>query len=133
MTNKFNFTLSLIISNLVLLGQTTDISKVTSIEKDIVYLKLDSSLFSGVVKEFYPNKVRKLSAHYKDGYHHGKYKKWHNNHRIYIVDNYKNGYKHGVCKKTDVNGKKIIKKKYLFGELLWEKDYMPVVPIESYY
>ena len=62
-----------------------------------------------------------------------KFKRWHNNHRIYVLDKYKNGYKHGTCKKVDVKGKKINKRKYLFGELLWEKDYMPVVPIESYY
>ena len=97
------------ISNLILCGQAIIITEVTSLEKDIVYLKSDSSLFSGVTKEFYSNNSIKLSAHYKDGYKHGKFKRWHNNHRIYILDKYKNGYKHGTCKKVDVKGKKINK------------------------
>lgn len=121
------------ISNLIFYSQAIIITELTSIQKDIVYLKSDSSLFSGVTKEFYPNNSIKLAAHYKEGYKHGKFKRWHKNHRIYILDNYRNGYKHGVCKKLDVKGKKINKRKYFNGELMWEKDYMPVVPIESYY
>ena len=133
MFSKFSIISLSLISNLISYSQAIIITEVTSIDKDIVYLKSDSSLFTGMTKEFYPNNSIKLAAHYKEGYKHGKFKRWHKNHRIYILDNYRNGYKHGVCKKLDVKGKKINKKKYFNGELMWEKDYVPVVPIESYY
>ena len=77
MFNKFSIISLSLISTLISYSQAIIITEVTSIEKDIVYLKSDSSLFNGLTKEFYPNNSIKLAAHYKEGYKHGKFKRWH--------------------------------------------------------
>ena len=109
-------------------SQTYTLEEISEIKNEVVYLQKDSSLFTGKVKDYYPNGYIKLSARFKEGYRQGKFIKWHSNHRKFLFEHYKNGYKHGICKKVDINGRLMYRKKYHLGEMLWEKDFVPVAP-----
>ena len=122
----------LILVNFSIFSQSITLEEITDIKNEIVYLKKDSSLFTGKVKDYYPNGYIKLSANFKEGYRNGKFTKWHNNHRKFLFEHYKYGYKHGICKKVDINGRLMYRKKYQLGEMLWEKDFVPVIPSEHH-
>ena len=113
-------------------SQAHTLDEMTDINNEVVYLKTDSSLFTGKVKDYYPNGYIKLSAHFNEGYRHGRFIKWHSNHRKFLFEHYKNGYKHGICKKVDINGRLMYRKKYHLGEMLWEKDFIPVTPSDHH-
>ena len=109
-------------------SQTSALEEITDINNEVVYLKIDSSLYTGKVKDYYPNGYVKLSANFKEGYRKGRFIRWHSNHRKFLFEHYKNGYKHGISKKVDINGRLMYRKKYHLGEMLWEKDFVPVLP-----
>ena len=112
-----------IFSSTLLYSQNIPLSKVTNIEKDTVYSKIDISLFSGIVTDFFENGNIKIYAEFKDGIKNGEFKEWHSNGQIIYSGEFINGKKNGVFEKNDIYGKKLTKTKYSLDIVLWEKDY----------
>tara|TARA_B110001452_G_scaffold257853_1_gene252433 strand:+ start:2853 stop:3239 length:387 start_codon:yes stop_codon:yes gene_type:complete len=112
-----------ILSSILLHSQNIPLSKVTNIEKDTVYSKIDIGLISGIVTDFFKNGNIKIFIEFKDGLRNGEYKEWHSNGQIIYSGEFLNGKKNGVFEKNDIYGKKLTKIKYNQDIVLWEKDF----------
>ena len=123
MSNKISSFLISIFFSTILYSQNIPLSDVTNIEKDTVYSKIDISLISGVVTDFFKNGNIKIYAEFKDGLRNGEYKEWHSNGQIIYSGEFLNGKKNGVFEKNDIYGKKLLKVKYDRNIILWEKDF----------
>lgn len=120
---KITFFLASIFSSTILCSQNIHLSKVTNIEKDTVYSKIDIGLISGVVTDFFENGNIKIYAEFKDGIRNGEFKEWHSNGQIIYSGEFINGKRNGVFITNDIYGKKLSKIKYNLDIVLWEKDY----------
>ena len=120
---KTTFFLASILSSNLLYCQNIPLSKVTNIERDTVYSRIDVGLISGIVTDFFENGNNKIYAEFKDGLRNGEFKEWHSNGQIIYSGEFLNGKKNGVFEKNDIYGKKLSKTKYKLGIVLWEKDY----------
>ena len=117
------FFLALLFISTPFYSQNIPLSKVTNIEKDTVYSKIDVGLISGVVTDFFENGNIKIYAEFKDGLKDGEFKKWHSNGQIIYSGEFVNGKKNGVFEKNDIYGKKLSKIKYNQDIVVWEKDF----------
>ena len=120
---KSTLFVTLILFSTPLYSQNIPLSKVTNIEKDTVYSKIDVGLISGVVTDFFENGNIKIYAEFKDGIRNGEFKEWHSNGQIIYSGKFINGKKNGVFEKNDIYGKKLSKTKYNLDIVLWEKDF----------
>ena len=120
--------LASIFSSNLLYSQNIPLNKVTNIEKDTIYSKVDVGLVSGVVTDFFENGNIKIYAEFKDGLRNGEFKKWHSNGQIIYSGKFINGKKNGVFIKNDIYGKKLSKAKYKQDIILWEKDFTEKYP-----
>jgi antitoxin component YwqK of YwqJK toxin-antitoxin module len=123
MLYKITFLLALLFISNPFFSQNIPLSKVTNIEKDTVYSKIDVGLISGVVTDFFDNGNIKIYAEFKDGLKDGEFKKWHSNGQIIYSGDFVNGKKKGIFKENDIYGKKLSKIKYNLDIVLWEKDF----------
>lgn len=117
------FFLSLFFSFTLFYSQNIPLNKVTNIERDTIYSKVDVGLVTGVVTDFFQNGNIKIYAEFKDGLRNGEFKKWHSNGQITYSGKFINGKKNGVFIKNDIYGKKLSKAKYKQDIILWEKDF----------
>ena len=120
---KITFFLGSIFSSTILYSQNIPLIKVTNIEKDTVYSKIDIGLISGVVTDFFENENIKIYAEFKDGIRNGEFKEWHSNGQIIYSGEFINGKRNGVFITNDIYGKKLSKIKYNLDIVLWEKDF----------
>ena len=120
---KIIFLLATIFSFTLFYSQNIPLNKVTNIERDTIYSKVDVGLVTGVVADFFENGNIKIYAEFKDGLRNGEFKKWHSNGQITYSGKFINGKKNGVFIKNDIYGKKLSKAKYKQGIILWEKDF----------
>ena len=123
MLYKIIFFLATTFSFTLFCSQNIPISKVTNIERDTIYSKVDVGLVTGVVTDFFENGNIKIYAEFKDGLRNGEFKKWHSNGQITYSGKFINGKKNGVFIKNDIYGKKLSKAKYKQDIILWEKDF----------
>ena len=105
------FFLCFILSFTLFYSQNIPLNKVTNIERDTIYSKVDVGLVTGLVTDFFQNGNIKIYAEFKDGLRNGEFKKWHSNGQITYSGKFINGKKNGVFIKNDIYGKKIIKGK----------------------
>ena len=117
------FFLCFILSFTLFYSQNIPLNKVTNIERDTIYSKVDVGLVTGLVTDFFQNGNIKIYAEFKDGLRNGEFKKWHSNGQITYSGKFINGKKNGVFIKNDIYGKKLSKAKYKQGIILWEKDF----------
>ena len=117
------FFLYFILSLTLFYSQNIPLNKVTNIERDTIYSKVDVGLVTGVVTDFFQNGNIKIYAEFKNGLRNGEFKKWHSNGQITYSGKFINGKKNGVFIKNDIYGKKLSKAKYKQGIILWEKDF----------
>ena len=117
------FFLYFILSLTLFYSQNIPLNKVTNIERDTIYSKVDVGLVTGVVTDFFQNGNIKIYAEFKNGLRNGEFKKWHSNGQITYSGKFINGKKNGVFIKNDIYGKKLSKVKYKQGIILWEKDF----------
>ena len=108
-------------------SQNIPLNKVTNIERDTIYSKVDVGLVTGVVADFFDNGNIKIYAEFKDGLRNGEFKKWHSNGQIIYSGEFINGKKNGVFIKNDIYGKKIIKRQNIsmilfFGKKISQKN-----------
>ena len=120
---KIIFFIATIFSFTLLYSQNIPLNKVTNIERDTIYSKVDVGLVTGVVTDFFENGNIKIYAEFKDGLRNGEFKKWHSNGQIIYSGKFINGKKNGVFIKNDIYGKKLSKAKYKQDIILWEKDF----------
>ena len=120
---KITFYLASIITSTLFYSQNIPLSKVTNIERDTIYSKVDVGLVTGVVTDFFENGNIKIYAEFKDGLRDGEYKEWFSNGQIIYSGEFINGKKNGVFIKNDIYGKKLSKIKYKLDIILWEKDF----------
>ena len=120
---KIIFFLATIFSFTLFYSQDIPLNKVTNIERDTIYSKVDVGLVTGVVTDFFENGNIKIYAEFKDGLRNGEFKKWHSNGQIIYSGKFINGKKNGVFKKNDIYGKKLSKAKYKQDIILWKKDF----------
>ena len=120
---KTTFFIASILSSTLFYCQNIPLNKVTNIEKDTVYSKIDVGLISGIVTDFFENGNIKIYAEFKDGLRNGEFKKWHSNGQIIYSGEFINGKKNGVFIINDIYGKKLSKTKYNLDIVLWKKDY----------
>lgn len=117
------FFLYFILSFTLFYSQNIPLNKVTNIERDTIYSKVDVGLVTGVVTDFFQNGNIKIYAEFKNGLRNGEFKKWHSNGQITYSGKFINGKKNGVFIKNDIYGKKLSKVKYKQDIILWEKDF----------
>ena len=120
---KIIFFLATIFSFILPYSQNIPLNKVTNIERDTIYSKVDVGLVTGVVTDFFENGNIKIYAEFKDGLRNGEFKKWHSNGQIIYSGKFINGKKNGVFIKNDIYGKKLTRVKYKQDIILWEKDF----------
>jgi antitoxin component YwqK of YwqJK toxin-antitoxin module len=126
----FNITFFIIsiFSSTLFYSQNIPLKKVTNIERDTIYSKVDVGLVTGVVTDFFENGNIKIYAEYKDGLRNGEFKKWHSNGQIIYSGKFINGKKNGIFIKNDIFGKKLSKVKYKQNIIIWEKDFTERYP-----
>ena len=73
------FFLSTSFSYTLFYSQNIPLNKVTNIERDTIYSKVDVGLVTGLVTDFFQNGNIKIYAEFKDGLRNGEFKKWHSN------------------------------------------------------
>jgi antitoxin component YwqK of YwqJK toxin-antitoxin module len=102
---KIIFFLATIFSFNLFYSQNIPLNKVTNIERDTIYSKVDVGLVTGVVTDFFKNGNIKIYAEFKDGLRNGEFKKWHSSGQIIYSGKFINGKKNGVFIKNDIYGK----------------------------
>ena len=85
-------------------------------ERNGIYYEVNQTTpFTGLSQEFYPNGQKKEELSFKDGYPHGVITTWYENGQKRGELNYKGGNKHGVETEWRWDGTKISETRYDYG------------------